>query len=234
MKGDKETDALYVGMRERYGQRKARANGYRYENYFRREQALVFELIKPDARVIVDLACGSGLMSSPLNSRCDSLLGLDFNAHACIAARDNGLKVMRGDAFNLPLASSSVSQVINCQFFNQQKPQAMPAFMRELARVLEPGGEAVLVWRNASALIHRVAHLLLTALDRIMQREVFPQYTHPLAVVAAIATEAGLELKHNELSCPPLNWRSTAVNSLSGRLIGASCVLVLSKPKEAG
>lgn len=231
MRGDKHTDALYGGMRERYGRGQARANGYRYEAYFRREQAILFGLLDDAATVSVDVACGSGLMLRPLLSPTRRVLGVDFNAEACCAAAANGLPVVRGDAYHLPFADGAIEQLVNCQFFNQQTPAGVAAFVIETARVLAPGGRAVLVWRNGRALIHRVAHGLLSALDRWRGLPQFPQQTHPLETVAAALVAAGLVVTHRELSCPPLAWRTQAVDGCAAHVLGASCIVVATKPR---
>ncbi len=234
MRADRETDALYGVMRGRFGSARARANGYRYETYFKRERALLMSLLDPAAQRIVDVACGSGLMLQPLLGDMRTVIGVDFNADACAAARVNGLPVIRGDAFNLPLASGSIDQLVNCQFFNQQSAAGVSAFVNEAARVLVPGGEMVLVWRNGNALIHRFAHACLTQLDRLRGHPEFPQVTHPLADVCSRLFAAGLTVRHAEVSCPPLAWRSAEIDSLSARLIGASYIVVAGKPHSTG
>jgi SAM-dependent methyltransferase len=229
-RGDRATDELYHGMRSRHGRGSARANGYRYEAYFRREQAVLLSLLDRDAPLTVDACCGSGLMLLPLVGGAGTVFGIDFNADACAAARANGFPVVRGDAYRLPLADGSVAQMTNCQFFNQQDAAGVDTFLAEVARVLAPGGRLVLVWRNGSALIHRLAHALLTVMDRLRGMNVFPQHVHALETVAARAAAVGLEVVHRELSCPPLGWRTTATAGLAGRIAGASCVLVLRRP----
>lgn len=230
MRGDKGTDALYAGMRGRYARAAARANGYRYEGYFRREQALLLSLLDRDAALTVDVACGSGLMLLPLVGAGRLVCGVDFNVDACRSAHANGFPVIRGDAYALPFADGTVDQVVNCQFFNQQSAVGMRGFVAEAGRVLAPGGRVVLVWRNAGALIHRVAHGLLSALDRLRGLPAFPQVAHPLAEVEAALAAAGLVVERREVSCPPLGWRSAAVHGLAARVIGASCVVVARKP----
>ena len=234
MRADRDTDALYGGMRGRFGATRARANGYRYETYFKRERALLLSMLDPTAQRIVDVACGSGLMLQPLLDDTRTVLGVEFNASACAAARLNGLSVIRGDAFNLPLASGSIDQLVNCQFFNQQSAAGVSAFVSEAVRVLAPGGQMVLVWRNGDALIHHVAHACLTLLDRLRGNPEFPQVTHALADVRAKLSAAGLIVRHAEVSCPPLAWRSTQVDGLCARLIGASCIVVAGKLPATG
>ena len=158
------------------------------------------------------------------------VFGVDFNADACAGARDNGFLVVRGDAMNLPLVDGSVDEIINCQFFNQQDQARVAQFLTEVRRVLKPGGRAILVWRNGAALIHVLAHALLTLLDRLQGHEVFPQYVHRLPEVERMARESGLTVEHRELANPLINWRSEHVGGVFGRLMGASCVLVLGRP----
>lgn len=233
MRADRATDALYAGMRGRYGTQRAQANGYRYEAYFKRERAVLLSLIAPSAQRIVDVACGSGLMLQPLLGGTRAVLGVDFNEQACVAARANGLPVVRGDAFCLPLAAGSIDQIVNCQFFNQQSPAGVAAFIVEAARVLAPGGQMVLVWRNGDALIHRLAHACLTRFDRLRGNPEFPQATHRLSAIRARLAEAGLELLREEVSCPPLAWRSSKVDGWLASVIGASCIVVARKPGSA-
>lgn len=229
-RADRDTDALYAGMRGRFGEARAAANGYRYEGYFRREQQVLHGLMNPRARVVLDACCGSGLMLAPLVGGARTVFGVDFNRDACAAAFANGFPVVRGDAYRLPLADGSVDEVTNCQFFNQQDDAGVDAFLGEVARVLKPGGRAILVWRNADAAIHRAAHALLTLADRVRGLPAFPQFRHPLDDVAAVAAAHGLEREHAEVSCPPLNWRSDAVDGFAARLVGASNILVARKP----
>jgi hypothetical protein len=60
----REVDNLYVGLRRRYGDDSARANGYLYEGYFLGEQRILFSLLDVNAQTLVDVACGTGLMKS--------------------------------------------------------------------------------------------------------------------------------------------------------------------------
>ena len=53
-------------------------------------------------------------------------------------------------------------------------------FSLEAARVLRPGGRAVLVWRNGAALIHRLAHACLCVIDRLRGLPEFPQFVHSI------------------------------------------------------
>jgi SAM-dependent methyltransferase len=226
---DRRVDGLYAELRGRYGGANPRANGYVYEGYFLGEQALLFELLDENAPVLVDVACGSGLMVRPLIKRRHQVLGIDFNRDACMAARANGLEVVRGDAFRLPLADAAVDEIVTCQFFNQQRPEAVARFITECARVLSDNGQVVMVWRNGSAWVHRFALLVFGTLDRWRGAPAFPYENHGFAEIDAYAGAAGLRVVARYVSFPPLRWRSSAVTSFAARMIGASNICVLKK-----
>lgn len=230
MQGDKTTDRLYIELRERYGHNSPLANGYRSRAYFLREQAVLHGLLDPQASTVVDIGCGSGLMLRPLVDTGRLVLGVDFNADACSAAKANGFPVVRGDAFALPFATDSVDEITSCQFFNQQAAEGLTTFAAEAKRVLAPGGRVIIVWRNGSALIHRFAHAGLNMADRLRGLPTFPQFVHRVEEVRAYLSAAGLEVQHEEVSCPPLRWRSRNVTGLMARLIGASCIVIAAKP----
>ena len=230
MQGDKATDRLYVDLRERYGDGSPLANGYRSRTYFLREQAVLHQLLDPNASTLVDVGCGSGLMLRPLVGAERLVFGIDFNADSCRAAMANGFPVVRGDAFALPFADDSVDEITSCQFFNQQTAEGLRTFAAEAARVLNAGGRVILVWRNGSALIHRLAHAGLSVADRLRGLPAFPQFVHRIEDVRAYLSAAGLDIEREEVSCPPLGWRSRNVTGLMSRIIGASCIVIARKP----
>lgn len=229
---DKHTDDLYAGIRKKFGQRGAGANGYQMRSFFRREQKLLYSLLRPAEFPLLDIACGSGLMLAPSLGEDGLVVGLDFNERACLDALDNGLKVFRGDAFSLPLASDSVAQAINCQFLNQQSAESTQLFINEVARVLEPGGQLVLFWRHADSLFHRVAGALVQISERLRGEPVFPQYSHPLAEIEAMAQAANLSVMKCLVSVPFCYSRPLKPSQWLSGLVGASLVMVAEKPDD--
>jgi SAM-dependent methyltransferase len=227
---DRDVDSLYASLRGRYGERNSRANGYLYDGYFRAEQRILFSLLNADARVLVDVACGSGLMMQPLIAQRNQLIGIDFNADACRAAKSNGLTVVRGDAFRLPLADTSIDEIVTCQFFNQQTPEAVQQFIAESARVLRSRGRLIMVWRNGSAWIHRLALACFKWIDRARGLPSFPYENHSLESVRAYAAATGLTVDRQAVSFPPLEWCSDETGSERAKWIGASNICILSKP----
>lgn len=229
--GDRETDAMYVGLRGRYAADNAKANGYRSQAWFRREQQLVLDAVGDGNGVVVDVGCGSGLMLQPLVGK-RPVVGVDFNVDACHAATRAGLTVIRGDAFGLPFADDSIDVAISCQFFNQQSPEGVHKCVAEIARCLRPGGHAVLVWRNGQAWIHRIAHTLLSLVDKIVRRPTFANVNHPLDVVTTVAQRHGLQLSRGEVSLPLLRWSASSQSRFARNTWGASWVAVLAKSQS--
>lgn len=229
---DRDVDQLYGELRNRYGSNNPRANGYLYEGYFRREQSLLFPLLNSEADVLVDVACGSGLMIQPLIDKRTQVIGIDFNADACSAARRNGLTVIRGDAFSLPLANASIDEIISCQFFNQQQASAVQHFIAETARVLRPGGRVIMVWRNGTSLIHRLALLCLGLVGKLRRVPSFPHENHHHGSIRSYAEKAGLTVVSQAVSFPPSGWMSPAIDSVLAHIIGTSNICVLEKFSE--
>jgi len=231
-RADREVDRLYASLRSRHGRASARANGYRLQRYFTREQEMILAEVAHTRGIVVDIGCGSGLLAAPLARRGRCVLGIDFNRIACRDARANGIRVVRGDAFRLPFAERSIGCVVNSQFLNQQHPASARRLVEECARILHPGGRAILVWRNGSAWIHRAAQAVYGVLDVLSARPRFPHVDHPIEALCGHARGCGLRVLCRQLVFPLWRWRSDAIDSPAARLIGASAFVVLAQPGE--
>jgi 23S rRNA G2445 N2-methylase RlmL len=120
----------------------------------------------------LDPMCGSGTLLAEriLSGAYRRVLGGDVDGRAVGAARQNlkGLgarwQVSRWDARKLPLASASVDAVATNPPFGKQigSPQELgqlyPAFIVEMARVLKPGGRAVILTSQYELLKEAVRH----------------------------------------------------------------------------
>ena len=226
---DKEIDSRYAFLRNRHGRINPMANGYRVSGFFAREQRVLLSAIDKENGPFLDVACGSGLMLAPLLNEGYEVFGLDFNADACLAAHDNTLQILRGDAFNMPFSDNMIGQIVNCQFLNQQTSEQTRAFISESARVLKPCGQLIILWRHARSLIHIAAHAVFNLKDKLIGQPPFPHYTHSMVALKIYAREAGLSVEKEAVTLPCFKAEMISSNSLAAHIIGASLFIVLKK-----
>lgn len=100
--------------------------------------------LKP--RRVLDLATGSGDLAAAVQRKCpDALvLGADFSPPMLQQARRLGLKnLMVADAMNLPVIDGAVDVVTVA--FGLRNMASWPEALREMARVLRPGGSLLVL-----------------------------------------------------------------------------------------
>lgn len=229
IKADKDVDARYEFLRGRHGEKNSKANGYRLESFFAREQRLLLKAIDRENGPFLDIACGSGLMLEPLKKEGQEVFGIDFNTDACEAALGNGIQITRGDAFTLPFADNTIGQIVNCQFLNQQPPAETQKFIEESARVLKTSGQLIILWRHARSVIHRTAHSVFTFMDKFTGQPPFPQYEHPIEEIEGFAKGAGLETVDKAVTLPLLKPDIVNADGIAANVMGASLYIVLKK-----
>lgn len=95
--------------------------------------------VSADARIVVDLASGSGPMSRELAQPGRTVVGLDLSEHELKLAAERGPGPwVRGDALKLPFRDGSVDVVTSSMGLVVVTPLA--ELLAEVARVLRPGG----------------------------------------------------------------------------------------------
>ncbi|MFW6255226.1 MAG: class I SAM-dependent methyltransferase [Candidatus Sumerlaeota bacterium] len=91
---------------------------------------------------VLDLGCGTGLMLKHLDEAYDPV-GLDFSELALHFSRRRGAgKLVRGDAQVLPFADNSFDLVTSLDL--AEHVEADTLMLREVERVLKPGGHLIL------------------------------------------------------------------------------------------
>lgn len=101
--------------------------------------------LPPRCRLVVDLGCGPGNSATHLRDSVPGVVGID-PARAMLRRarrRDPRLWLLRGDGRSLPLRDRSVDAVTFHSVLYLLPDRA--AALRETARVLRPGGRAVLL-----------------------------------------------------------------------------------------
>jgi SAM-dependent methyltransferase len=114
----------------------------------RRRFDLVAALLE-DAGRVLDIGCGA---SQIIRSR-PAMIGLDVNAGKLRYLRRTNPLLVRGSAFELPVRSGSMSAVL-CSEVIEHIPKS-DDLLREMNRVLEPGGTLVLGTPDYSSWVWR-------------------------------------------------------------------------------
>lgn len=101
-------------------------------------------LVPPATRpgsVLVDIACGGGLLAPHVAALGHRHVGVDLSPSAVPLAREHGVEAVRGDAQALPLADACADVVVAGEVL-EHVPD-LTAAVAEACRVLRPGGTLV-------------------------------------------------------------------------------------------
>jgi 2-polyprenyl-6-hydroxyphenyl methylase/3-demethylubiquinone-9 3-methyltransferase len=101
-------------------------------------------------RRVLDLGCGKGRFAARLWGEGAEVVGLDISAAMLAAAPERGLGRVRGSARRLPFADRSFDAVVAVEVFEHLA--ALDDVLREVRRVLRPGGTLAVLDKNAVAL----------------------------------------------------------------------------------
>ena len=230
--------ARYDALRQRFGENSARASDYLSERWFLRERAFVLRAVGDGAGTVLDIGCGSGLVTLPLVEAGRRVIGVDLNRAACRQAGRNGLQALCSDASDLPLEDATVEAAVMVEMAQQCSAEVVEQVLREVARVLRAGGRLVIVWSNRSAWVHRAAAFGLRVLARFQSSVRFdPSYHihhiyHAPSRMRAAADRAGLALVEWFSIFPPWGMRLQGVDGPLVALIGSSFVAVFRKRSE--
>jgi SAM-dependent methyltransferase len=120
----------------------ARAPGH--DSYWRFHRDQFLALLPAPGRCTVDIGCGEGRLTRDLKARGHRIIGIDSSPSLVAAARDAdpSMDVRLADAAALPLEDQSADLAV--AFMSLHDIDAMPAAVREAARLLERGGRLCL------------------------------------------------------------------------------------------
>lgn len=153
-------------------------------------------LVPPATRagsVLVDLACGGGLLAPHVEGRGHRHVGLDVGTSAVRIAGEHGVATVQGDVCHLPFASGSVDVVVAGEIFEHVR--ALDAMVAEIGRVLRPGGRLVC---DTLADTRRCVFVMVTVGERL---PMVPRGIHDPSLfvdprkLRALCSTAGIDLE---------------------------------------
>jgi SAM-dependent methyltransferase len=108
--------------------------------YWRFQRVAMLELLPPPGRLTVDVACGEGRLARELRELGHGVVGVEASPALVRAARkaDPKLEVVRADVTRMPLGDA-IADLAVCSMALMNFDD-LPGALREIARVLVPGG----------------------------------------------------------------------------------------------
>jgi SAM-dependent methyltransferase len=112
-----------------------------HDSYWRFHRERFLDLVPPPGRLTLDVGCGEGRVTRDLRALGHTVLGIDASETMVAAARnaDPDGEYVVADAAALPFPDGHADLAV--AFMSLMDVDDMPGALREIARVLEPGGK---------------------------------------------------------------------------------------------
>lgn len=162
----------------------------------------------------LDVGCGTGAGLARLRERCDHVVGVDRSAGMLHEARarfatDARVSLVQGDALDLPFGTATFDVACSFGAFGHIRVEDEARFVRNVQRVLAPGGRFVFVTAEPPPFFSR-RHLVARAFNGVMRlrnavrKPEFVMYylTFLLPRARRLLEEAGFEMRVQPLGVP--------------------------------
>ena len=174
-------------LQQRYKNRQDWPDNYRYKDT---KGARIARLIREGGvpSVALEIGVGRGGVAVAVSRRGVPIIGLELSPdilqHARAHAQGENVRLLQGSGFSLPFLSNSLPLVYASQVLHLFDTPSRLSLMREVHRVLEPGGRFVFDMKNLP--MHVLRYLASNAAKR---RRNYPSKSE----VASMLREAGFE-----------------------------------------
>ncbi len=122
---------------------------YRRERFFKKH-------LQGKGMRILDVACGAG---RDYFAEYGSVVGVDLSFEPLTIAKHRYACVLQSGATNLPFADGIFDYVVSSDFFGHVREQDKDAIIKEMSRVLKPGGKTIhIIETDSSNYWFRFAH----------------------------------------------------------------------------
>ena len=146
------------------------------EFFFDRLSEATFDAVNPrNGERVLDVGCGRANDAMDLARRGGSCLGLEpsetmiYHAKKEIAKNGTGVALLRGIGEDMPLKDHSVDKVV-CKGALDHFPTPEKA-IREMARVVKPGGTVIITVANLDCLGFRLGRTFFVRFRKMLRRE---------------------------------------------------------------
>lgn len=143
-------DAFYEGVYVRQIRYMPGKNVFKNWGFFNLVQSGILGEIKkvlPKGGRALDVGCGGGIRW--LGAYAETI-GMELSQKSLIAARQCYAAAVRGDIQRMPFRDNSFDLVYGSYVFEHLSPEVKTNFLKEVARVLKPGGACVLQFDTLS------------------------------------------------------------------------------------
>jgi len=108
------------------------------------------DMIKGYSGNLADIACGKGVLLEEIRQHGNkSVIGLDYAPDQLAVAQANGMTVVRGSIFAMPIRNNVMDLAVCFNtLYNFQSLAELEPFLVEMARIVKASGKIVLDIRN--------------------------------------------------------------------------------------